>query len=140
MMPKSTRKNTPLTSANSTAAAPVAVLVRPRCRDASLAAPSVTIFPPVQPVARPVAPTSTEIPSSGGLNWAAVAQCESGGNPRTNTGNGYYGLYQFSLPTWRAVGGSGLPSDASAAEQTKRAQILYNRSGAGQWPVCGRKL
>ncbi|MCK0118106.1 transglycosylase family protein [Isoptericola sp. S6320L] len=72
--------------------------------------------------------------------WAQLAQCESGGNPSTNTGNGYYGLYQFSLPTWQAVGGSGLPSDASAAEQTKRAQILQQRSGWGQWPHCASKL
>ena len=53
--------------------------------------------------------------------WAAIAQCESGGNPSTNTGNGYYGMYQFSLPTWQSVGGTGLPSDASAEEQTMRA-------------------
>ncbi|QJW38289.1 DUF348 domain-containing protein [Cellulosimicrobium protaetiae] len=72
--------------------------------------------------------------------WSALAQCESGGNPATNTGNGYYGLYQFSLPTWRAMGGSGLPSEASAAEQTQRAQALQARSGWGQWPACARKL
>lgn len=72
--------------------------------------------------------------------WAALAQCESGGNPTTNTGNGYYGLYQFSLPTWQAVGGTGLPSEASAAEQTQRAQILQARSGWGQWPACSAKL
>jgi hypothetical protein len=52
----------------------------------------------------------------------------------------YYGLYQFSLSTWKAVGGAGLPSEASAEEQTARAQDLYNRSGAGQWPHCGKNL
>jgi uncharacterized protein YabE (DUF348 family) len=72
--------------------------------------------------------------------WAALAQCESGGNPSTNTGNGYYGLYQFTISTWQAVGGSGLPSNASAAEQTKRAQILQARAGWGQWPACAAKL
>ena len=65
--------------------------------------------------------------------WAAIAQCESGGNPSINTGNGYYGMYQFSLPTWRSVGGSGLPSDASAEEQTMRARMLQQRAGWGQW-------
>lgn len=88
--------------------------------------------------------TSSGSSSSGGSApsgvWAQLAQCESGGNPSTNTGNGYYGMYQFSLPTWQAVGGSGLPSDASAAEQTKRAQILQERSGWGQWPHCASKL
>lgn len=78
--------------------------------------------------------------SVGGNVWAALAQCESGGNPATNTGNGYYGLYQFSLPTWQSVGGSGLPSEASAAEQTQRAQILQARAGWGQWPACAAKL
>lgn len=72
--------------------------------------------------------------------WAALAQCESGGNPATNTGNGFYGMYQFSLPTWQSVGGTGLPSDASAAEQTMRAQILQQRAGWGQWPACSARL
>ena len=70
--------------------------------------------------------------------WAAIAQCESGGNPSNNTGNGYYGMYQFSLPTWRSVGGSGLPSDASVEEQTMRARMLQQRSGWGQWGCAYR--
>jgi resuscitation-promoting factor RpfB len=75
------------------------------------------------------------------LNWAALAECESGGNPRAyNPAGPYYGLYQFSASTWRSVGGSGLPYDASPAEQTYRAQVLYKKAGAGQWPVCGRRL
>ncbi|MCM3662207.1 transglycosylase family protein [Georgenia satyanarayanai] len=78
-------------------------------------------------------------PSSG--VWASLAQCESGGNPSIVSSNGlYHGLYQFSVGTWQAVGGSGLPSEASAAEQTKRAQMLQARSGWGQWPACSAKL
>ena len=77
--------------------------------------------------------------SADGLNWAALAKCESGGNPRAVNPAGYYGLYQFSLGTWRSVGGSGNPIDASPAEQTARAQALYARSGAGPWG-CGRHL
>jgi uncharacterized protein YabE (DUF348 family) len=94
------------------------------------------------PVAVPKAAASAGAPAtSDGLNWAALAKCESGGNPSIVSSNGkYHGLYQFSVSTWQAVGGSGLPSQASAAEQTQRAQILYQRSGAGQWPVCGKKL
>jgi len=72
--------------------------------------------------------------------WGKLARCESGGNPRTNTGNGFYGMYQFTGRTWRAVGGKGLPHRHSAAEQTKRAQILQDRAGWGQWPHCTRKL
>ncbi len=83
---------------------------------------------------------AADLGSAPGGVWGALAQCESGGNPATNTGNGYYGLYQFSLSTWQAMGGSGLPSEASAAEQTQRAQALQARSGWGQWPACAAKL
>ncbi|WP_304441355.1 resuscitation-promoting factor [Cellulosimicrobium sp. CUA-896] len=86
------------------------------------------------------APAPADLGSAPPGVWAQLAQCESGGNPATNTGNGYYGLYQFSLPTWQAMGGSGLPSEASAAEQTQRAQALQAQSGWGQWPACARKL
>ena len=75
------------------------------------------------------------------LDWTALARCESGGRVDAVSKNGlYYGLYQFSAGTWRGVGGSGLPSQASAAEQTARAKALYARSGAGPWPVCGKNL
>lgn len=89
--------------------------------------------------------TTTTAADSGGAAasgdvWAALAQCESGGNPATNTGNGYYGMYQFSLGTWQALGGSGLPSEASAEEQTAMAQKLQARSGWGQWPACTSRL
>lgn len=79
-------------------------------------------------------------PAGGGLNWAALARCESGGNPHAVNPAGYYGLYQFSLGTWRSVGGHGMPNQASPAEQTHRAQILYSRSGRSPWPYCGRFL
>ncbi|WP_051196559.1 resuscitation-promoting factor [Jonesia quinghaiensis] len=73
--------------------------------------------------------------------WSKLAQCESGGNPSIVSSNGlYHGLYQFSVSTWKSVGGSGLPSQASAAEQTKRAKMLQARSGWGQWPHCSSKL
>jgi soluble lytic murein transglycosylase-like protein len=77
--------------------------------------------------------------SADGLNWTALAKCESGGNPRAVNPAGNYGQYQFSLSTWHAMGGAGNPIDASPAEQTARAQALYARSGAGQWG-CGRHL
>ncbi len=63
-----------------------------------------------------------------------VRMREAGGNYATNTGNGYYGAYQFNLGTWRGVGGTGLPSDASPAEQDMRAQMLYNQRGCSPWP------
>jgi len=75
------------------------------------------------------------------LNWPALANCESGGNPRAVGGGGtYFGLYQFSLGAWHGVGGSGNPIDASSAEQTYRAKLLYLERGAGAWPYCGQYL
>ncbi len=80
------------------------------------------------------------VPGTGHLNWGALARCESGGNPNAVNPAGYYGLYQFSIPTWRGVGGSGVPTQASSGEQTYRAQKLYAAQGRSPWPYCGRFL
>ncbi|MGB8649399.1 MAG: ubiquitin-like domain-containing protein [Mycobacteriales bacterium] len=86
-----------------------------------------------------IRPRSVE--GADGLNWGALANCESGGNPRAVSSDGTYrGLYQFSLGTWHDVGGSGDPIDASSSEQTYRAKLLYRRSGRAAWPVCGKYL
>ncbi len=74
-------------------------------------------------------------PVNGGV-WDRIASCESGGNWNINTGNGYYGGLQFTLASWRGVGGSGYPNQASKTEQIARAQILQARQGWGAWPVC----
>ncbi len=67
----------------------------------------------------------------------AIAACESGGNPTAvSVGGAYRGKYQFSPATWQAVGGQGDPAAAPEAEQDRRAAILMERSGPGQWPVC----
>ncbi|KAB1986378.1 resuscitation-promoting factor, partial [Streptomyces triticiradicis] len=83
-------------------------------------------------------------PSSGGadqLNWSGLAACESGGRPGAVDPSGTYGgLYQFDTRTWHALGGSGRPQDAPAAEQTLRAKKLYARRGASAWPHCGPRL
>ncbi len=65
--------------------------------------------------------------------WLRLRMCESSNNYAINTGNGYYGAYQFDLPTWRSVGGTGLPSRASKAEQDARALILYRERGWQPW-------
>ena len=67
-----------------------------------------------------------------------IASCESGGDPEIISSNGlYHGKYQFHPDTWESVGGEGLPSDAPEVEQDYRAALLLERSGPGQWPVCG---
>jgi LysM repeat protein len=99
-------------------------------------APAATPSQPVQAVQ--ATPAQNYSPSG---VWACIAQHESGGNPATDTGNGYYGMYQFTLGTWQAAGGTGNPAAASAAEQTAVAQRVQQMQGWGAWPVssvaCG---
>jgi resuscitation-promoting factor RpfB len=102
---------------------------------------SVKARPVAQIVVVGTKPKPRYAPAADGLNWPALARCESGGNPREVSGNGQYrGLYQFTMGTWQGVGGHGDPIDASSNEQTYRAQILYRRSGDSSWPTCGHYL
>ncbi|WP_436524203.1 transglycosylase family protein [Actinoplanes sp. HUAS TT8] len=76
------------------------------------------------------------------VNWDAVARCESGGNWRINTGNGYYGGLQFSRSTWRAHGGGKYGSTANLAsknEQITVAERVLRSQGIHAWPTCGRR-
>lgn len=76
-----------------------------------------------------------------GLNWGALAQCESGGRAGATDPSGTYGgLYQFDTSTWQSLGGSGRPQDAPATEQTFRAKKLYVQRGSSPWPHCGGRL
>ncbi|SEQ56264.1 resuscitation-promoting factor [Streptomyces radiopugnans] len=98
-----------------------------------------------EPRPRIVRVGTAEPPSSvrgaDGLDWGALARCESGGRPDAVDPTGTHGgLYQFDTRTWRGLGGKGRPQDAPPAEQTYRAKKLYVQKGASPWPVCGRKL
>lgn len=73
-------------------------------------------------------------------NWDEVAQCESGGDWTTDTGNGFFGGLQFTPETWKSHGGAGLASEASKAEQIMVAEKVLQTQGQGAWPVCGRFL
>ena len=76
-------------------------------------------------------------PASSGVNWDAVAACESGGNWSANTGNGFYGGLQFAPGTWRANGGAGSPAAASRDEQIRVAENVLRSQGLHAWPHCG---
>ena len=87
---------------------------------------------------RPAPPVSTS-----GLNWDAVAQCESGGNWAINTGNGFYGGLQFDYGTWQAYGGGQYAQTANLATRDQQIAIadkLYAARGSSPWPVCGANL
>jgi uncharacterized protein YabE (DUF348 family) len=83
-------------------------------------------------------PTSTS-----GLNWDAVAACESGGNWAINTGNGFYGGLQFDAGTWLSNGGGAYAPRADLASRSQQIAVannLYAARGASPWPVCGQQL
>ena len=96
---------------------------------------------PADPAA--AAQASSPAPASpGGVNWSAIAACESGGNWAASTGNGFYGGLQFAEQTWLANGGGRYASSANLAtpaQQVAVAQNVLASQGIGAWPVCGAR-
>jgi hypothetical protein len=87
-----------------------------------------------QPALSPDPPAAADSAS-----LAAIAQCESGGNPAAISATGQYrGKYQFSRATWRLMGGTGDPAAAPESEQDERAAMLMARQGPNAWPVCSK--
>ncbi|MGH3354878.1 MAG: transglycosylase family protein [Nocardioidaceae bacterium] len=81
--------------------------------------------------------------SGGGTVWDELAECESGGNWATNTGNGYYGGLQFSSETWQAYGGGAYASTADQASREAQiaiAEKVQAAQGWGAWPSCAAEL
>lgn len=86
------------------------------------------------------AQTASAAPNDG--VWDRIAQCESGGNWQTNTGNGYSGGLQFSASTWKAYGGGAYAptaAQASRSEQIAVASKVQRAQGWGAWPNCSVK-
>ncbi len=104
------------------------------------AAPAPAPPPPVAPAAPvlPAAPATPVAPTPG--VWAELRECESGDNYTIDTGNGYYGAYQFAAATWAGLGYPGLPNQAPPAVQDQAAAQLQARSGWAPWPECSIKL
>jgi len=76
---------------------------------------------------------------SGGSGCQAhIIADESGGNPRAvNPYSGAGGLYQFLPSTWAALGHSGLPQNASVAEQNQAYYQEVAQSGYSAWAASG---
>jgi LysM repeat protein len=113
-----------------TAAIPAAAPARATAAPSSAPASSA----PADPAPAPAAG------SAGGVNWYAIAACESGGNWSADTGNGFYGGLQFTEGTWLGYGGGQYASSAnlaSPAEQIAVAGRVLAGQGIGAWPVCG---
>jgi uncharacterized protein YabE (DUF348 family) len=118
--------------------APVDRITRVGTRPKPAPAPAPVVRQPAPAPAPPPPP-----PSSNGLNWDAVAACESGGNWHINTGNGFYGGLQFDYGTWLSNGGGAYAPRADLATREQQIAIatrLYNARGASPWPVCGQRL
>jgi resuscitation-promoting factor RpfA len=73
-------------------------------------------------------------------DFGALRMCESSGNYAIDTGNGYYGAYQFDLPTWEGLGFTGLPNLNNPATQDAAAYKLYDERGWAPWPTCSVRL
>ncbi len=110
---------------------------------AAIAAPPAPAAPVSAGPAAPAVPARASSPapaSPGGVNWAAIAACESGGNWSASTGNGFYGGLQFTEQTWLGYGGGRYApsaSQATPAQQIAVAQQVLAGQGIGAWPVCG---
>jgi hypothetical protein len=99
---------------------------------------------------------SSKTPAAGGANtvaaapglsdtsvWDTLAQCESGGNWATNTGNGLYGGVQLDQGAWLSNGGGAyapLPSEATREQQIVIAEKVRATHGFTPWSSCADKL
>lgn len=74
------------------------------------------------------------------LNY--LGSCEAGMNPARNSGNGYYGAFQFSPGTWNSMNTGYARADMAPLEVQKDAvQRLLSRSSIyTQFPGCSRKM
>ncbi len=73
-------------------------------------------------------------------NFARLRQCESGGNYAADSGNGYYGAYQFSPGTWQGLGYQGYPHENPPEVQDEAAWRLQDAEGWDPWPYCADRL
>ncbi|HEV3382359.1 MAG TPA: transglycosylase family protein [Trebonia sp.] len=97
---------------------------------------AVTLATPAQAAPAQAAPEHYADTSAGGDSsfQRCVITRESGGNSQAVGAGGYYGLYQFSAPTWAEYGGN--PADfgnASAAEQNRVFDNAIAAGGESNW-------
>lgn len=102
---------------------------------------TTTTLPPTTTSAPPVRRTKSgaRYPTDELLH--RLAMCETGGkmdNP--NTGNGYFGYFQFDAGTWWSVGGEGYPHQHPYEVQRDLARTLILQAGWGRFPACSRVI
>lgn len=84
--------------------------------------------------------SNTHVGVATGDVWEQLRICEAGGDYTRNSGNGYYGAYQYDLDTWANYGGFASPHLAPPAVQDAKARETQASRGWGPWPACARKL
>jgi hypothetical protein len=76
----------------------------------------------------------------------ALAMCESGMNPNTNTGNGFVNAFQYMKSTWnnlvRKIGRADLVGNYFPPYEVQRwvTQHINLSAWGSQFPACSRKL
>jgi hypothetical protein len=102
---------------------------------------SLRFFGPVAALVAVLAPTAQAAAGTDTLadQMHRLRVCESSNNYRANTGNGYYGAYQYSPGTWRNLGYSGRPDKATAKTQDEATTKLHSRQGWRPWPGCAQR-
>ena len=143
---KALSRSTPTIIATAATSA-VTTTTRPKAKKKAVVAPTTT----VDVFAVAVSATLGTAAANGGAApisvsaddpavWAALRSCESGGRYDLNSGNGYYGAYQFAFSTWQKLGYPGYPHEAPAATQDEAAKKLQAKQGWGPWPACARRI
>ena len=71
-----------------------------------------------------------------------LALCESGKDPKKNTGNGYYGAFQFSIVTWNSLNTGYTRADLAPYSvqvlAVKKLLSMYNIYD--QFPGCAYQM
>lgn len=110
----------------------------------STTAPSTTVPPTTQASSVPTTASPTTASASSAAptpaDWLKLRICESSDTYTENTGNGYYGAYQFSQATWTGLGYPGRPDQEPPAMQDQAAAQLQAQAGWGAWPACSAAL
>lgn len=87
-----------------------------------------------------IVPIPPKVLVTGDDAFAKLARCESGGNYATNTGNGYYGAFQYDISTWNNYGGYARADLAPPDVQNNKARETQAARGWSPWPSCARQL
>jgi hypothetical protein len=108
------------------------------------AIPQITITPVPLITTTPI-PTVTVTNTASTISDGAVTylgSCEAGMDPAKNTGNGYYGAFQFSYGTWQGLNTGYARADLApiAVQEAAVKQLLQRSSIYSQFPACAQRM